>query len=401
MLIVARIAGMGSTEKINSSQPIDITIGQFNNPPQCDNKSVGMLVFNTADQNNPRMLLIQRMKTPFGFAPPAGHLDGDVTYEIAAVRELDEEVGLKTDGLTEITRRRKNFPCRRLNGNYHLWRVFNVDVTGNPKRSLEETQSMNWYSKKDILELADRTRRYRNGEITEIEWKANPGLEGVWEELFQQIGILPDELQSQRGKIPPFIYGRIPLIGRYYDDEYEQTQAAAHAFERIGMATYPKPKAENVKIISESGDTFNFLGGSKLSVAPYQAQLGFFREIRRANDIPMVNNFVYVAVQDGYLGRTASIEVAYSMANKKRVIFSEYPSKYSHELPEAIVSIVENNYDKYPVLPIDKIDTHLSEAINYKIEQPNISENQRASTFNALLTLIRDLKMKFGSQIEG
>ncbi|MEK9177792.1 MAG: NUDIX hydrolase, partial [Patescibacteria group bacterium] len=57
----------------------------------CDHKSVGMFIW-----NDDKLLLIERGKRPYGFAVPAGHVDGDKTFEIAAIRELKEEVGLDT-----------------------------------------------------------------------------------------------------------------------------------------------------------------------------------------------------------------------------------------------------------------------------------------------------------------
>jgi len=55
----------------------------------CDNTSVGMLV-----RKEDKVLLLERMKPPYGFAPPAGHVDEDLTstgkkdFEAAARREL-------------------------------------------------------------------------------------------------------------------------------------------------------------------------------------------------------------------------------------------------------------------------------------------------------------------------
>ena len=40
---------------------------------KCDHTSVGMLVW-----KNKKILLIERKKAPFGFAPPAGHVDKSV-----------------------------------------------------------------------------------------------------------------------------------------------------------------------------------------------------------------------------------------------------------------------------------------------------------------------------------
>jgi len=42
-----------------------------------------------------KLLLIERAKFPFAYAPPAGHCDGD-DFEFTAKKELEEEVGLQT-----------------------------------------------------------------------------------------------------------------------------------------------------------------------------------------------------------------------------------------------------------------------------------------------------------------
>jgi len=39
--------------------------------PQCDNKAVGVLIFDKDD----RMLLLKRGRYPMGYAPVAGHID--------------------------------------------------------------------------------------------------------------------------------------------------------------------------------------------------------------------------------------------------------------------------------------------------------------------------------------
>lgn len=151
-----------------------------------------------------------------------------------------------------------------------------------------------------------------------------------------------------------------------------------------------------LQITSADGDTFSFLGGSQLVVPPYQTQLGFFREVQRSHDLPIANKFIYAAIQNGYLGRTASIEVAYAMATNKRVLFSEAPTRFSDELPPEIISIVKNNYEKYPHLPVEDIATKLPDALKQKIETPQFSKEQRDKIFFTVLELIRALGKKFG-----
>jgi hypothetical protein len=176
--------------------------------------------------------------------------------------------------------------CRRINGDWHTWRIYRAHVTGSIQTSRREIESADWYSRDALECLAARTDLFRTAQISETEWNHNPGLEEVWHDLFRQIGMLEDIKEPQRRKVPSFLYGRVPIIGRYYGAEYGATQRAAHALQNIGMQTYPKRDAESVALTSADGDTFAFLGGPRLVVPPYEAQLGFFRQIQRAHDLP-------------------------------------------------------------------------------------------------------------------
>ncbi len=143
---------------------------------QCDHKCVGMLVW-----KNGKLLLIERKKFPFGFAPPAGHCDEDGDdFEKAAKRELLEEVGLQAQNLELALEARKETPCRRENGTWHYWKIYQIKAEGDIKRSEDETKQVDWYSKDEILQLAQRTEKYMAGGISEEEWQNSPGLEVVW-----------------------------------------------------------------------------------------------------------------------------------------------------------------------------------------------------------------------------
>ena len=144
----------------------------------CDHTSVGMLVW-----NDDKLLLIERMKFPFGFSCPAGHVDGDNSYEESAKRELKEEVGLDAAGLElEIEGRRDN-KCRREDGGWHHWKVYSVDANGEVDSSKDETKGFVWADKDKINELGLKTEKYRNGEISEDDWQSSPGIEPVWYDL--------------------------------------------------------------------------------------------------------------------------------------------------------------------------------------------------------------------------
>lgn len=154
-------------------------------PKICDNKSVGMLVW-----KDKSLLLIERMKPPFGFAPPAGHVDTDVSFEDAARRELKEEVGLDAGEMKLLIEGRKENPCRREGGSFHYWKIYSIETVGEVNRSLDETKQARYFSAKELSELAMKTERYIAGEIKQGAWEESPGLEPVWYEWLKELKII-------------------------------------------------------------------------------------------------------------------------------------------------------------------------------------------------------------------
>jgi ADP-ribose pyrophosphatase YjhB (NUDIX family) len=151
----------------------------------CDHTSVGMLVW-----KGDKLLLIERARFPKGFAIPAGHVDGDPTYEDAARRELKEEVGLDATGFTLVAEGRKENPCRRKDGTWHYWKLYRATTTGDVNRSQDETKQANWYSKDEIKSLAERTEKYRKGDVTDDAWNDKPGLEPIMYDWFKELTII-------------------------------------------------------------------------------------------------------------------------------------------------------------------------------------------------------------------
>lgn len=150
----------------------------------CDHTSVGILVWN---QN--KLLLIERKNFPFGFAPPAGHLDGD-NFENGARRELKEEVGLDATSLKRVIEGKKENKCKRENGGWHDWEIFEAQTSGDVIGSQDETKKVGWYSKDEIKTLAERTESYLSGKVNETDWQLSPGLEEVWFYWFKQLKII-------------------------------------------------------------------------------------------------------------------------------------------------------------------------------------------------------------------
>ena len=151
----------------------------------CDHKSVGVIIKNDAGE----ILLIERKKFPFGFAPPAGHVDDFASPEACARGEVEEEVGLTVTTLTLLHEETKQNPCRREGGDHHHWWVYEAEVTGEVQGSEDETKQVGWYNQEKISALTERTEACLRGEMNETEWEVSPGLEPVWAELFNTLGI--------------------------------------------------------------------------------------------------------------------------------------------------------------------------------------------------------------------
>jgi ADP-ribose pyrophosphatase YjhB (NUDIX family) len=167
---------------------MDDTLNEHRVMQKCDNTSVGLLVW-----RNHHLLLIERKRPPYGFAPPAGHVDDHVSFEDAAEAELKEEVGLQSRALLLIAGGRKNNKCRRPGGSWHYWKIYEVTAVGDVKASSEETKGICWADALTLRKLASRTRDYLQGKLDQRTWERSHGLEPVWYEWLKELEILPQE----------------------------------------------------------------------------------------------------------------------------------------------------------------------------------------------------------------
>lgn len=152
-------------------------------PTVCDHTSVGILVY-----RSDKLLLIERKKPPFGMAPPAGHVDRRSSFELAAIEELHEEVGLVATALTLVTEGRRENPCRRVGGSWHYWKIYEAVTTGDPQPSVTEVKNFCWATQHELSFLASRAKDYLNHTISETDWRDKPGLEPVWLEWLTELG---------------------------------------------------------------------------------------------------------------------------------------------------------------------------------------------------------------------
>ncbi len=110
--------------------------------------SVGAII-----QRNGKYLMIDRNNPPFGFACPAGHIDGNEKPEETVKREVKEETGLEVTCLKLLDEEELNWNWCERGVTVHYWYVFECGVNGILKRSEKETKSAGWYSAEEIKEL--------------------------------------------------------------------------------------------------------------------------------------------------------------------------------------------------------------------------------------------------------
>lgn len=156
---------------------------------RCDNTSVGILI----NDDQGRLLVFDRATPPWGVAPPAGHIDDHGTPEQAATAEVHEEVGLQVEDLELIARRWRDNRCRRTDGPQgagHEWWIYRAQVHGELAPSPRETHNARWLSTRELQVLSLRTARYVYGDITEAEWRHEPGIEPVWVYFLSLAGLI-------------------------------------------------------------------------------------------------------------------------------------------------------------------------------------------------------------------
>lgn len=118
--------------------------------------SVGAIITNDKGE----YLLIDRLKQPFGFACPAGHIDEGEHRLTALLREVEEETGLIPwhveeifmDSIVSDFKVIPNEPCSRGVKN-HVWYLYYVKANGELIFKADEVKSIDWYSIEQIKEL--------------------------------------------------------------------------------------------------------------------------------------------------------------------------------------------------------------------------------------------------------
>lgn len=200
-----------------------------------------------------------------------------------------------------------------------------------------------------------------------------------------------------KDKIPPYLAGKILIVGKYSGERYREVVKAARRLEAAGLHPYPSHQSNPVPIDGKN-DTFYFLRGGdfdhqQVTERPHEIELGFLRRLKEHHP---ERDILYVAVpEDGYLGQSATMEVAYAMALKKRFAFSRRPTQFSHRIHPDTLNIVTQHLERYPVLPTEDIPTRYEETLRRQIDHPRLTATERRAVFQALLRDIRELRDEF------
>jgi 8-oxo-dGTP pyrophosphatase MutT (NUDIX family) len=103
--------------------------------------SVGALI-----QRGKSFLLFDRVRPPFGFAAPAGHIDAGEDPKDALLREVKEETGLTVLASELIFEEELLFDTCRHGVEVHMWYVYRIEVEGELHPDVVESQRMGWYT---------------------------------------------------------------------------------------------------------------------------------------------------------------------------------------------------------------------------------------------------------------
>ena len=105
----------------------------------------GAIAFNVAD-NKPRILLVRAKKTPNEWIFPKGHIEKGETAEAAALRELEEEAGVRGESIAFIGSLEFQSGDELVDCAYYLIK-FLAEVTR------EEKRQMRWCEVEEALRL--------------------------------------------------------------------------------------------------------------------------------------------------------------------------------------------------------------------------------------------------------
>jgi len=109
-------------------------------------ESVGIFLIN----NKKELLLFSLAKFPYGHTVPAGHIDSGEQPKEAAVRELQEELGIQTDSLIHLNSCRiEKDSCSR-GSDVHIWDAYMLQYDNQKITLNDEGVEYGWFDLVDV-----------------------------------------------------------------------------------------------------------------------------------------------------------------------------------------------------------------------------------------------------------
>lgn len=104
-------------------------------------------------KSNGKYLLVDRIKPPFGFAGPAGHVDEGEDPKTACIRELKEETGIIVDDMEFMYEEEISWNyCKT--AEVHYWHLYKVSVDSEDVvLEKEGAKSIGWYTVEEMKTL--------------------------------------------------------------------------------------------------------------------------------------------------------------------------------------------------------------------------------------------------------
>jgi hypothetical protein len=114
-------------------------------------------------------------------------------------------VGITLKVVNRIGQGRKANVCRREDGDWHYWVIFEAETDQPVSLEVTEAKRYQWVTKVQLQALMERTTAWVSGAVTDEEWRQEPGLELVWQGWLPElrIGVFanhsPREVSSASG----------------------------------------------------------------------------------------------------------------------------------------------------------------------------------------------------------
>lgn len=151
-----------------------------------------------------------------------------------------------------------------------------------------------------------------------------------------------------------------PVIGRFYGPERAATREYAAAAAAAGLNPYPSPAAlekpiyiQNAAEPNDRATTFYFCGTLEQADSPATIQQALLNRMDALR--PGLSALVGIS-ENGYLGLSASAEVAYLMAQGAFFALSRSVTRFATQVDPNLQDIIANHQAQRPIIPPDPKD---------------------------------------------